>query len=1073
MMNQMILLFCFFSFFSHGENSFNQKSNVFSEKAVHLVDEHRNVENNSSLSVGLKKKEKLAQVQSKALSADKKQTEPSAKEYLIERLDYLNKVLPKNHKAKNPLKLRLAHILSLLAEENFTKVDKENCKACKTIARSLARRSLSVYKEIDSLLSTRHPLLHVEALFKQAYLHSFFGESAQSLIKLKRIITKKAVDPLFITRAWFSIGEIHFERYDYETSLKAFNKVLENKTSPWRFKALYRKIWSLSNLSLYEKSIDELESFLNSDLYSNPDLSLEERELRKRLENELVTLYSYGKITNERLAFLYNFSKQDQNNNILSEKNRRLFRLANALSRVGQMSSSNKVWRMYLSKVITLKDELQAYFFMVNNDFNLDKIDFLQDTGQKIEKIFNLQEKVKVSEEFKQDINRQAKRFFNQVQLKLSLLLEDRKKYLLSLYQKYNSIYQGGDVESLYVSGILAKDLKKYVLAQRFFQFAVKNVKDKENPQLKEDMCLLQMKMAEFSKDVKSRLNAYEFYMEFGKDKTWLYKARYQKTYMSYKSKEYKKSAELFKSLALYKTEEGKDLKEIQELRLKSAHLSLSSLDQIEDQEEELALRAGLFMKEFPQNRKEFIRIYHSAVLNTVKKLVSGKDFSRRPFRPSSDKNVLKAWQMLQLISVKETKKEEFMAYYFNRLLLAKEMLDFKSMDQSIQVLLSGAGLKEEDKKTILTWKLWLAELHFDFEEVLRIAKILQSEEPSEESLLRLARLAELAGKSPISYYKHFVEKFPDSQSLTAVLTSIVDKSPVKSKKAVLKKYAEFFKKTPDALTRLILKVDKGYLDTKFIKSFVSLDFMKDTPLVVFLKRKETIESFEKSLFGVSAYYLSRKTVGWRLKKAIKNYRKKVDQLSSQAEKTLQARDWTVRVFAVSQLKKELSRFYDSIINLPFPKGLTKEEQIQYMELLKEQLEPYKIQIAQLRSELASLWSRDFLTSYKTGIEQSDVFYRLLSWEMEKLFTVSEGENKEQLKSLLSSIDEKTKKVKTVAEEDSQTKHLYRKLKKNPFDEESLIQLLELEKTKKNEVMSFYLADRIKELKRKSDWTKL
>ena len=135
-----------------------------------------------------------------------------------------------------------------------------------------------------------------------------------------------------------------------------------------------------------------------------------------------------------------------------------------------------------------------------------------------------------------------------------------------------------------------------------------------------------------------------------------------------------KKAAELFKTLALYKAK-NKNLKQLQELRLKSAHLSLSSLDQLADREEELAHRTGLFMEEFSQNRKEFVRIYHSALLNTVKKLVSNKDFSNRPVRASSDEQILKAWETLQLLSLQEATKEETLTYQFNRLSSCKRIV--------------------------------------------------------------------------------------------------------------------------------------------------------------------------------------------------------------------------------------------------------------------------------------------------------------------------------------------------------------------------------------------------------------
>ena len=93
---------------------------------------------------------------------------------------------------------------------------------------------------------------------------------------------------------------------------RLLTRFLKQAESPWRFQALYRKIWSLSNLSLYEKSVDELESFLKSDLYSEPKLSLEEEKLKQKLENELIALYNYAKITDDRLDFFYNFSKQNK-----------------------------------------------------------------------------------------------------------------------------------------------------------------------------------------------------------------------------------------------------------------------------------------------------------------------------------------------------------------------------------------------------------------------------------------------------------------------------------------------------------------------------------------------------------------------------------------------------------------------------------------------------------------------------------------------------------------------------------------------------------------------------------------
>ena len=1000
----------------------------------------------------------------------KKETQ-SAKplERLIEKLEFLKRTLPKNHKAGNAINLRLAHILSLKAENDFVKAEKGHCPSCRKSAQSSAKRSLSVYKEIDSLLETRHPLLHTEALFKQAYLHRLFGEKSKSLASLKRIVMKKEVDPSLVARAWFNMGEIYFELYDYQNSLQAFNNVLKQDSSPWEFKSFYRKIWSLFNLSLYEESIHELESFLTSDLYSDSRLSLEDQKLRRKLENELVALYSYAKITDRRLNFLYGFSKQDQSKNVLSERNKRLFHLARDLKRIGRMDASNKVWRIYISRTPSLENRLKAYSFMISNDLSLNIVDIFRNTGQKVDQVFSDFERVKVSKDLKQTLKERIKAFFYQVSSKVSSFSEGKKKYLLDLYQKYNAVYPG-DLDILSRSAFLARDLKNYNLAQDLFQVAVLSIKDQEasKTDIRENMCLLQMEMAELTKNVKRRLASYDFYIQHGRRESLIFKARYQKSYISYENKNYKTASDSFHSLALYRPEKN-NIKELQGLRLKSAHLSLSTLDQMGNQEEELAHRAGRFMEEFPENRKEFTGIYHAALLNTVKKLVAGKDFSKKPVQASLDKDILKAWEVLHLVSLPEAAKKEALTYHFDRLLLAKELLKFDAMKQSLGFLLSDRNLKKEDFTVALTWKLWLAELRFDFKEVLRIIKILKSEDQSEEHLLRLARLAELADQNPFSYYEKFVEKFPHSPSATAVLVSMVEKSSDKNKKMILRKYASLFKNQPDMLTYWILKVDEGRWDEHFIRSFIVLDFMKNTSLDSFLRRKRVIESFEKDLAKVSNYSLSGKVSGYRLNRTIKIYRNKINKLGDAAERLLKpSRDLVARIFIISHWKEETSRFYNSIMRLPLPKSLTEDEKKQYVRLLQEQLQPYNKQITQLKNELKSLWSRDVLSAYMDGIKQDVVFHGPLKWEMEKLVRVSAGKNKKQIQLLLSSLQTSIQTKTAVKRTDDQDQILYEALRKDPFDKQSLMQLLELEKSRKNKALSYYLVNRIKELKRKN-----
>ena len=992
-------------------------------------------------------------------------TEQSDQDYLIEKLDYLFSVLPEDHKAVKALQLRLAHLLSLKAEENFMKAERELCKTCKNKAEALAKRSLSLYQSLDADMNS-YPLLHTKSLFRKAYLYRFLGEKTKSLSELKRIIVKGKIDSSLKVRAWFSIGELYFEQYNYKEALQAFNKVLSEPSSSWSFKAFYRKIWSLSNLSLYESSINHLESFLSSDLYSQPG----NQKLKQKLEREMVTLYSYGKITEKRLAFLYAFLKQDSEQNSLIEKQKRLFDLAQALSRIGRIEKSNTVWRFYIFKSLSLENQMQAYSFMIANDLILGSPSFFEDIAEKARKVFTLFQKAKVSKDFKLMFKKQIKVFFDKI--KISKFSEKRKRDILFLYQQYSFFYPE-DMEILSRTAYLARDLKEYSLAGNFFQKAVLNIEKQKRDQkeLKENMSLLQMEMAELSKEEKKRIQSYDFYIQHGVSKEMLFKAQYQKTYIHYENKDYQKTYKEFQKLALYPLKG--EHKEIYALRLKAAHLSLSSLVFLKDPEEELIRLTGLFIKEFPEEKSEFIQVRHTALLNTVKKLVSDKDFAHQPTQASSDKDILKAWEILKLFSVKEAAKEEAFTYHFNRLLIAKERLDFKTMKQSFQPLLAYKKLSAKDKEIILTWKLWLAELQFDFKEVLRIVQILQKGEFSEEYILRLARLAELSGESPIGYYQSFIEKFPKSPSLMAVFTSLMEKSSLKSQKVFLKKYASLFKNQPERLVQMILKTDRGHLDEKFFKLFIALDFMKNSSLASFLKKKESLESFEKKLNLTAKYLLPQNLTGRSLTRAIKNYSKRLENLEFVSKKALEAQDWTIRVFVLFHWEKELSRFYNSIRELPLPKSLNEEEKRSYLKLVEDQLQPYKDQAFRLKKEWQKLWSRDFLSDYKKSLQQGQAFYALLKWEMEKLSMIAGAERKMQLEILISSLKgpEVAKGIKDT--EAVQIQSLYKSLKKDPFDKQSLIRLLDIEKKRKNEAMSYYLSDRIKSLSKRNKGLRL
>ena len=986
-------------------------------------------------------------------------------DFLVHKLDYLNKMLNPDYPGKKAIQLRLAHALFLASEENRIKADKgDDLTDYRQKSVDFSKRSLKLYKQLESVLKNQRPILYAESLFKQAYLERSLGHPSRSLSILKRLLTLNDIDPLWKTRAWYNIGEIEFELFRYKKALKAFDEVLKQKKSPWHFASRYRKIWSLFNLSLYEKAFQEFYSFVTSRDYSQTDLSLENKKRKQKLETEVEVLYSYISITNSRLDFLFNFLQSFANKSDPEILNK-IAKLANLLKPIGRLKESNQVWRFYLSKTTEPVNQLLAYSSFLDNALALEYPDKLSELGEVTKKLLALQKKIGLYKPATLNI----KRFFDQIHKNHQSFSEKQKLYLLSLYQESHSLYPK-DFDLLVKVAELAKELKNYPLAMAYYQQAVLAIT--EPSVLKEDLCFKQLELAELSKKEALRLKAYSFYITNGTQDSLIFKSKYQTAYIYWTRKDFKKAQPLFYALAFYNLK--KEDSSTKELKLKSAHLSLSALKQIGNQEELIIKQANEFRKAFVKNKKEFTKIYNLAILNQIKKWLEAKDFSYRPVQASTDKQVKKAFQLLSQFSVKEADKPELLSYYINHLLLAKELLKFTDMDRSIKALLLKEKLTQEDQKIVLTWKLWLAELRLDFKESLKIVQQLYPTDQSEENLLRLARLSELAGATPIPYYKKIIKKYPKSSMIPALVVSMLEKSNQKTQKMYLREYASFFSGRQEELITLILKTDQGDRDWEFMQAFLKLEFMKNSFLDRFLNTKKNRESFEL-LVAKTQKFSSNKNLK---NTALRSYTQALNELIDNSETLLSTQDWLSRLYILEGLKKELLSFCNYVLGLDLPKNLNSKEQLKYKALLKEQIQPYRNQIQKLDQELNLLKSDKYLLSYQKVFQKNSVVQAYLKWEIGTLFKVLDDESfKARLQQKFFATQDLSKrsfKLSTNLKANSNQKisqkriqSLYNHLKNKPFDLDTLKKLLEIETTRNNSAWAFYLAQRIKEVENK------
>lgn len=999
-----------------------------------------------------------------------------ARDYLIKKLKNLEKGISQKHPAHKALTLRLAHTHSLRAEH----LASQKQDFSKQVARD-AKASLSFYRAGMPSVKRKQPLLYANSLLRMAYIHRLINEKGKALSYLQEV-AQMNLNSSITLRAQFNIANIYFEYHYYAKALNFFNKVLQKgDASTWFVRAYYRKIWSLHHLSRYQASMDTLESFLKSSQYQKLSLNPSDQKLKNKLEQEMPALYSNKQLTLKHLYFFYQWNKKQALDNMPKARNQRLYDLAQSLYRMGEASTSNQVWKYYLTKTLTIDQEIESYLFIIHNYFVIDAKGWLLKSGYPlVKKILDYKQKHALCSSLIlcSDIQKQTRRYLQEM-ARAQASGKSFQEKRLELYQLYSSIYSS-EFDMVVKTSFLAKDLKKYKISQDGFQKAAqillknmeenssKNTDAKLIKKRKEDLervSMLQLTVAEASKDEDSKQNAYDFYLKNGTDKNTRYQAQYQKAYFLYNKKQYQPSAEAFKVLALM---DSKNLSEkIQKLVLQSAHLSLSALNfaQGKQKDQKMSEWALLFAQKFSD--KEFLKIYHSAVFNRIKSLASDVDFSSYPIVSSPSKKISSAWQLLSFLDQAKMSPKNQINYYMNKLLLAKEFLKLKDMDQAISQLLQISSLSGHDKKVALTWKLWLAESRFDFVQVLNLVKKLNSKE-NEAYHLRLARLAELAHQNYVSYYETFLKKYPNSKQRSVVIEHLLEQVPsLTTKKSLLLKYASNFEKKPDRLSYWVLKLDQGSIETPFIKSFVSLAFMKDSILNQFYKRKEFLNKFDQYFTSVNKFKLNFSNSNRRLSRSIKNYVQKIQMLETKAQASVVNKDWLSQVVAFSKVQAEWVRFQQAILNLPAPKGLSEEEKVEYQALLQKQILPYKNRSQKLQTEIDKLLAQNFIQNYKQSLASSKEYQGLVQWEVSQLSPfVTNPDSKQELEKLLNLINTMKRQDKKNASltDIKNIKQAYYQLQSNPFNKNMLTEVLKLEKSRDNRPAIFYLQGRIEQV---------
>jgi hypothetical protein len=174
--------------------------------------------------------------------------------------------------------------------------------------------------------------------------------------------------------------------------------------------------------------------------------------------------------------------------------------------------------------------------------------------------------------------------------------------------------------------------------------------------------------------------------------------------------------------------------------------------------------------------------------------------------------------------------------------------------------------------------------------------------------------------------------------------------------------------------------------------------------------------------------------------------------------KAVEMADWTAQLVTLDLLAKQNDRFYQEVLALPVPAGLSDEEQGQYLQLLSEQAAPHQTRAADVTKKVGEFWSQTTaMAAMDKDLDSMNGPVRaLLVREVQTLSEVAPDAKKTELQALAA----KKENVKVLPEL-SVLETARRAVRENPMSRERLEALMTLEKQMGRLTMVSYLENRL------------
>jgi len=425
------------------------------------------------------------------------------------------------------------------------------------------------------------------------------------------------------------------------------------------------------------------------------------------------------------------------------------------------------------------------------------------------------------------------------------------------------------------------------------------------------------------------------------------------------------------------------------------------------------------------------------------------------------------AYAALMTIQVSDLDDADKIKFYKNKIILSEKNKKFSEAISAAEALIARPDVTAEDKEYAFSRKAYLSELRLDFTAALSATEKLTKTYSVDEKNLKLAIFSELSGGSSEAYYKKYLLSSANDENKKLVAIELIEKS--KNKEQEIQSHIAILEKDPEILANLLVKTYSSNASASIYKKISQSQALKNTVAGKLVLRSMYLTELNGLSDKISKQMLDS-TNDKKLVASIKVRKALLDQVEGMAQKAIESTDWSSQLVALNLVAKQSERFYNDVISAPIPKGLSPDEESQYLSLLSAQAMPYKNKAVEAQIKVDEFlktpnWKSEFEKSWaRTEMR------RLIEIEINAVLKVADTVTQSELKVMMSKSTSPSVAATSAAaglkpsvDEVKKTRQM---VYADPLNPETLIALLDIEKRSQNKAMVSYLENRIESLKK-------